>query len=115
MNHFKEEDFSRQGKQISRLNLKKTAVPSIFGLKDDVGLEADEDRRATQIVDVLLETEIDSLERLLDEEKKKNEKMQQKINQKNHAIQNLSNELMKFKQNDLAKFAVQAYQNVEVI
>lgn len=115
MHHFKKEDFMSQGKGISRLCLKKTAVPSIFGQKDDAELEADVDCGASQSVDILLETELDSLERLLDEEKKKNRILVQEINQKDCVIQNQANELMKFKKNDLAQFAVRAHQNFEVI
>lgn len=41
--------------------------------------------------------------------------MQQEIDKNNHLIQNLLTELNKFRENSLAKFAVEASQNVEVI
>lgn len=123
MHHFKEEDLLRRGKEISRIALKKTAIPSIFVQNKNVGpvncaeelCGYEEDHGATQFVDILSETEIDSLTRQLVEEREKNEQLQQEIDKKSHLIQNLSNDLNKFQKNALAQFAVRAHQNVEVI
>lgn len=113
MNHFNEEDFVRKGKQIY---LKKMAAPSIFvHCTDRVNcVKVNEDDGADQTVEIVLETETETLERLLNIERGKNQILQQEIDEKNRLIQNLSNDLKKFQRSSLAQFAVQAHQNVEV-
>lgn len=120
INHFNEEDIVRKGKLKPVITLKKTAVPSVFAQTDCVDyvdpvnfVEPNDENEASQDVDVLLET--NSLQQHLNEEREKNERMQQEMDEKKYLIQKLTNDLNKFQNNSLAQFAVRASENVEVI
>lgn len=106
----------KKGKQIS---LKKWAVPSIYAddssknrVDDLIICDENQENEAAEIV--LKTVGIESLQKQLEEEKERNQKLQQEIDIKNEHIQNLTHDLNTFKMNLLAQFAVTASQDVKV-